>query len=136
MVQDEQGQLSRVAARLSRWREQHGGPGQPIPAEFWAAAVQVAEVQGVQTTARALRLDPQRLSRRMAVGTGPQVAAAPRSLARADFVEVDARSVLARGQVRVRLTGRDGEQLEIELDSGASAVDVTAVVQAFWRRCR
>ena len=34
----------------------------------------------------------------------------------------------------VRLTNRDGEQLEISLEGGAS--DVAAMAQAFWRRAR
>jgi hypothetical protein len=34
----------------------------------------------------------------------------------------------------VRLTSRDGEQLEIEVEGGA--VDVAAVARAFWERAR
>jgi hypothetical protein len=50
------------------------------------------------------------------------------------FVEVDAQRVLSRGKTVVRLTSRDGEQLEIEVEG--SAMDVAAVARAFWERAR
>jgi len=132
-----QTQLVRLGERLSRWREQHGGRGQPIPEELWVAAVQVAEAEGVQATARALRMDRARLAQRVERSQARTVAVPERTaLASTAFVEVDARSVLARGQVVVRLTGRDGERLEIELAGGLSAVDLTAMAHAFWSQSR
>lgn len=132
-------QLVRLGERLSGWREQHGGRGQPIPEELWAAAVQVAQTSGVDTTARALRIDRARLSRRVERSHAGSVAVPERTrtaLASNAFVEVDARGVLARSHVLVRLTGRDGERLELELADGLSAVDVAALAQAFWNRSR
>ena len=57
--------LDQVRQRLTRWREEHGGRGQALPEELWAAAVQVAAAEGVASTARALRVDRGRLARRM-----------------------------------------------------------------------
>ena len=50
----------------------------------------------------------------------------------ARFVEMDAERVFSRGQMQVRLTNRDGEQLEIALEGGAA--DVMTVARAFWSR--
>lgn len=44
--------------------------------------------------------------------------------------------MLSRGQVMVRLTGCDGEQLEVTFDGGASTLDVTAMAREFWSRAR
>lgn len=129
----ERGRLSEVERRLSRWRRAHGGRGRPIPQALWEAAVEVAGEEGVERTARVLGVDRGRLARRVARGAESAVAAPePRALSRAGFVEVDAQRVLSRGQVVVRLWGRDGERVEIAVDGGM--VDVTAVAQAFWSR--
>lgn len=52
-----------------------------------------------------------------------------RGPATASFVEVDAERVFSRGQLLVRLTSRDGAQLERALDRGAA--ELTAVARAF-----
>lgn len=128
-------QLGRVQKRLARWRARHGGRGRPIPEALWAAAAAVAAAEGVEATARALDVDQARLSRRMKRSAPGSIGAPKPSLpATASFVEVDAERVFSRGQMLVRLTNRDGEQLEIALEGGAA--DVTAVARAFWSRAR
>ena len=130
-------ELCRVEKRVSRWRARHGGRGRRIPEELWSAAAEVAAVAGVNETARVLSIDRKRLSRR--VGVGPSVASAAELLERAalastGFVEVDAQRMFARGRTVVRLTSRDGEQLEIEVEG--SAMDVVSVARALWERAR
>ncbi len=127
--------LGRTRRRLDRWREQYGGRGQPIPEDLWDAAVDVARVEGVDATARALRLDRARLTRRMgrrSVGLGLPEQPGDAS---DGFVEVDARGLCAPGQTVLRFEGRDGERLEVEL-SGACALDVADLARAFWSRTR
>jgi hypothetical protein len=127
------GQLEQVQKRLARWRARHGGRGRPIPDALWAAAATVASTVGVDATARALDVDRARLSRRVKRLPSSSVATPKASSpASASFVEVDAERVFSRGQMLVRLTNRDGEQLEIALEGGAA--DVTAVARAFWSR--
>jgi hypothetical protein len=124
--------LERTRDRLARWRKQNGGPGIPLPEELWAAAVDVARVEGVEATARVLRVDRLRLAARMG-----RDQAADEIEASGEFVELDA------GQLRVglspravvRLVGRDGERLEVELGGGA-ALDLVELADAFWRRRR
>ena len=126
--------LGRTRRRLERWREQYGGRGQPIPEDLWDAAVAVARVEVVDATARALRLDRARLTRRM--GRGSVGLGLPEQPGDASdgFVEVDARGLCAPGQTVVRFEGRDGERLEVELS--AYALDVVVLARAFWSRTR
>lgn len=129
------GQLDRVQGQFARWREQHGGRGHPVPAELWKAAAQVAAVQGVNATARALGVDRSRLARRMERSVAAPVSQPKQTaLPSTAFVEVDPQSVFAQGQTVVRLTSRDGELLEISVQGGA--VDLAAVARAFWERAR
>jgi hypothetical protein len=122
--------------RLERWRERHGGRGQPIPAELWDEAVQVAWVEGVDATAYALRLDRGRLGRRMGLAAAPS-GSSPEEAPRASdgFVELDAGGLCATGYTVLRFEGREGERLEVEL-RGASALDVAELARAFWSRPR
>ena len=123
-------ELSRTRQRLERWRRKYGGPGKPIPEELWHEAVELARVEGVGTTARALRLDRQRLTARMSEMVSPQT-----GVIEAGFVEVETGGLLLSGQTIVRLEGPDGERLQVEVN-GPSPVDVVGLAQAFWRRQR
>jgi hypothetical protein len=130
-------ELGRVEKMLSSWRERCGGRGRPIPEELWRAAAEVATVAGVKQTARVLGVDRERLLRRVGSrvsgASGAAVLAGP-AVASAAFVEVDARGELSRGKTVVRLSRRDGEQLEIEVEG--CALDVAAALREFWERAR
>ena len=130
-------ELGRVEKKLSIWRERHGGRGRRIPSELWRAAAEVAAVAGVNETARVLGVDRARLQRRLGarpVGASDIAARTRTTVGSPAFVEVDARGVFGRGKTVVRLTSRDGEQLEIEVEG--SAMDVAAVARALWERSR
>lgn len=123
-------QLDQTRARLAQWRAQHGGRGIPVPEVLWAEAVEVARVEGVEVTARGLRLDQSRLAARMS-----RARAAASGEVSTGFVELDARplGIPPRTVTVIRLESRDGERLEVELGAGAM-VDIAALVDAFWRR--
>lgn len=126
-------QLSRARRSLEQWRREFGGPGRPIPAKLWEQAAAIARVEGVDATARALRLDRQRLACRVGVAAeSPSQDPAPSC---GEFVEIDARGLLGAEPTVVRLVGRDGERLEIALRS-TSALDVVTLARAFWDRTR
>jgi hypothetical protein len=130
-------ELGRVEKQLSRWRERHGGRGRRLPEPLWMAAAEVAAIAGVNETARVLGVDRERLLRRVgARPSGASGVAAPTGTTAASsaFVEVDAQRVFARGKTVVRLSRRDGEQLEIEVEG--SAMDAAAVARALWERAR
>jgi hypothetical protein len=120
--------LALTHTRLTQWRAQHGGRGIPVPEELWAEVVKVARVEGVGTTARALRLDRVRLEARMATARGAEVGQAS-----GGFVALDASRLGLSPRTVVRFHGRDGERLEVELGAGA-AIDLAALADAFWRR--
>ncbi len=132
---------SALVAQFAQWREQHGGRGKRIPEDLWSAAVAVARVDGVDRTARALRLDQRLLARRLehCSKPGQLVPVLPtRSGEQHRFVELDARALSAPAGplvVRARLEGGDGEKLELEL-SGAGLAGVVELACAFWARRR
>ena len=125
--------LARIRDRLTRWRERYGGPGIPLPDELWAEAAEVARVEGVGATARALRVDRARLAAR--VDDDPAGAADADGEAGERFVELDAGRLCLGSRTVLRFQGRDGERLEVELGPG-TAVDVAALATAFWDRQR
>ncbi|MEO8185281.1 MAG: hypothetical protein ABI895_41265 [Deltaproteobacteria bacterium] len=126
-------QIDRMQRRLEQWRQRHGGPGRPIPKELWDGAAEVARVEGVAVTARALRLDRYRLAQRTEVEADAHVGVGAE--ASAGFVEVDARRFCLPQPTLLRFESRDGERLEVELGA-ATAVDVVALAEAFWGRRR
>jgi hypothetical protein len=103
---------------------------------LWAEAVEVARVEGIEVTARRLRLDRSRLAGRMqAAGAAASGEPAGEVGADSGFVELDAGRLGLSPRTVIRLEGRDGEWLEVELGAGA-AIDLAALVEAFWRRGR
>ncbi len=100
-------------------------PGRAIPAALWAAAVEVADTEVLSTTARAMGVDRQRLSRQLGDRSAMAVTESSTS-----FVELDACSVFEQGRALVRLTLRDGAHLEVVLDHGCRHVPGGAVMMA------
>ena len=90
-------------------------------------AVAVAGFEGVEATALALRVDRERLARRVKVAHEPREPVQPAS---ANFIELETGGLCAPGRAVVRFEGRDGEKLELEL----AGVDVVALARAFWSR--
>jgi hypothetical protein len=86
-------------------------------------AVKVARREDVEATARALRLDQQRLKDRVGDGGGSGAA----------FVEVSVAPVAGSGPLLVELVGRGGEQMRIHL-AGESSAALVELARAFWRR--
>ena len=125
--------LAEVRDRLARWRAKHGGRGIRIPEAMWAEVVEVAQVEGVEATARALQLDPARLAARM-TGAGTASGEMPAE-ASGGFVELDAGRLGLSPRTVIRFQGQDGERLEVELAAGA-VIDLAALAEAFWRRGR
>lgn len=126
--------LAQTRDRLARWRAEHGGPGIRVPEAMWAEVVEVARVKGVEATARALRLDRSRLAARM-TAAGVVAGGEARADVEGGFVEIDAGRLGLSPRTVIRLEGRDGERLEVELGAGA-AIDLAALAEAFWGRRR
>jgi hypothetical protein len=122
-------ELVAIRQRLEGWRKHHGGRGLRIPEALWEEAVGVARAAGVDATARALRLNDERLRQRLARGAGKgRLVGSPESA----FVELEM-GPLGTGQAVVELVGRGGEQMRIHI-TGPSPVDLVGLSQAFWSR--
>lgn len=131
--------LAEVAQRLERWRRLHGGHGRRIPEELWTAIVATATTEEVGAAARALGVKKEQLERRLARQQEAEVvgiAGGSRSPSghSQSFVEVDSQRVFSGGQMTVRLTSREGEQVEIALPG--TMTDAMVMVQALWSRER
>ena len=120
--------LGAMRRRMGRWRERHGGPGRAIPNELWDEAVEVARLEGVPETARALRLDARRLKRRLEATTERTE---PLGDGFTAFVELGASELSASGRSAVEVVNADGERMRIEVAGG---VDAEALVRAFRAR--
>ena len=125
--------LAQVRDRLARWRAERGGRGIRVPEAMWAEVVEVARVEGVEATTRALHLDPARLAARM-MAAGTAAGKTPGEMG-GGFVELDAGRLGLSPRTVVRFHGRDGERIEVELAAG-TVIDLVALGDAFWRRGR
>jgi hypothetical protein len=125
-------QLTAVRRRIERWRARWGGRGMRIPGRLWEEAVRLARREGVLATAQALGLDCGRLAARMKAAAAPGDS---RGEEPPEFVEIGAAGWCTASRTEVRLASRDGDVVCLEV-TGASAVDVAGVVQAFWDRRR
>lgn len=95
--------LSELRRRLSVWRRKQGGRGRRLPEDLWGEAVRLGREGDPRAVARALRLNPDSLSRRMAPATGSRAAA---------FVEVAAvAEPLAGGACRVEWSSTGGSRI-------------------------
>jgi len=89
--------------------------------------VEVAQVAGLQATARALRFNYERLKERAGQSAEKQSGNA------SQFVEFQVPQLNGGANLVVDLLGREGEQVRIEL-SGLSGMDVVALAQTLWKR--
>lgn len=119
--------LATARRRVGRWRARCGGRGIRIPEELWDEAVAAARHAGVRATARALRLDPERLAAR--VTKAPPMARTEVE-AKSEFVELGVTGWCPASRAVLRLASPDGDALYLEV-TGLSAVDLAGVVQAF-----
>jgi len=123
----EKRELVAVRQRVERWRRKDGGRGSRIPEELWNEAASAARGHGVYATARALRLNYDRLKARAVEGEGRSSKGAASA-----FVELRMEGVGAAGAV-IELVGGRGDQMRIHL-SGARTTDLVGLAQAFWSR--
>jgi hypothetical protein len=114
-----------------------------IPEELWNAAVEVARVEGVHATSKAVRFNYYSLKDRLV--RADSAALTQRKPDReATFVEVQMRSLPSLPSLApresavddktvVELVGTSGARMRIDV-TGASRVDVVGLAQAFWSR--
>ena len=110
---------------IARWKAAHGRRAR-MPLELWALALRFAGQVGAYGASRALGVSYDSLKRR---------AALPSPRRGEDFVELDARDVLApTGNIIVELSRRDGSRMTVRV--GQQPLDVSAVVAGFCGRSK
>jgi hypothetical protein len=117
--------IEEVQARFGQWRQSRQGKV-PIPDELWAAAAAVAQRDGVNRTAAALRLDGGKLKRRMRA----TAVAVPRKSRPPAFVELTALTPVSLPEYTIELEGRNGK-LRIHCKA-ATAAELSVLSRALW----
>ena len=111
-------EIEEAQLQFENWRRGRNR-GQRIPENLWGTAVELAKQHGVWPTARALKLDYNRLKRRVGNGDDSQ-----RRVRRTDSARADALH-MRRGD------GRCARRADAHRTERAAA-DVTALSRTFW----
>jgi hypothetical protein len=129
-------QLEALRCRVEQWRAHREGGRSMVPEDLWGAAVEMARVQGVHATSKALRFNYYSLKDRLDRADGMALTRS-RPDREASFVEVQMPSPAAAGDTKtvVELVGSGGARMRIDV-TGTSGVDVVGLAQAFWGRER
>jgi hypothetical protein len=145
MASTRSGELAALCGELAQWRKHGGGGrGKRIPEAVWQQAAAVARVDGVLATARATRLNLERLRACVAAADATPP---PRGMARRpgdealakshtqphgpQFVSVQLAPSTPRPAMTLELISRSGERMRIE---SAGGLDLADVVHSFWSR--
>ena len=136
-------QLEVLCGRVEHWRAHRDGGRSMVPEELWNAAVEVARVEGVHATSKALRFNYYSLKDRLVrADSAALTRRKPDRDARATFVEVQMpalplapRESAVNDKTVVELVGTGGARMRIDV-TGTSRVDVVGLAQAFWSRER
>ena len=125
--------LRMLCGQVEHWRRHRGAGRSVVPEDIWSAAVEVARVEGVYATSKALRFNYNSLRDRLVLADSPE-----RGDGTATFVEVPMPShaphtSAAVGQTVVELVGSGGAHMRVDV-TGASSVDIVALARAFWSR--
>ena len=121
--------LEQVEQRFRRWRESRKR-GEHIPAALWAAAVGLAKEHGLLRIAHALRVDDDRLKKRVEHAGG----SAPAGKVDTRFVELFAAPVSITAGLRecvVELENARGAKMRVELN-GHGVAGLAGLCNAFW----
>jgi hypothetical protein len=114
-------QLKEVQRRVERWRERGGGKGTRMPEELWQAAAEVARVEGLYSTSRALRVEYRRLKQRV-------TSTAAISTTSSSFVELGMSQLCGMSRTMIELCSREGDRMRVEV-TGTPAVDIVGLTQ-------
>ena len=119
--------LEQVKQRLAQWRASRVR-GQRIPRVLWAAVVELATQGDAQQIAQELRIDYERLMKRL--GRGTMVASAGAEQTR--FIEFVAPGALGAGECVIEMQNTRGAKVRIQLKGGDLPGCVASVSNSFW----
>lgn len=121
--------LKEVQRRVEAWREGGGGRGTPMPEELWQAAAEVARVEGLYSTSRALRIEYKRLKQRVA---STAMSSTQASSVSSSFVELGVSQICGACMCKtvIEICGGEGDRMRVEV-TGTQAVDLIGLTQTF-----
>ena len=117
--------MEKVHGRFERWRSSHKGR-KPIPESLWTAAAEVAREHGIFRTSKALRLEFNKLKRRVQSAgrrAGPTTPA---------FVELVAPESAGLSECLIELEGPRGK-MRIQW-KGITPPDLAGLSRTLWER--
>jgi hypothetical protein len=121
--------LDSVWRRFERWRRTRKVRS-PIPDTLWAAAVRMANVYGMNRTARALRLNYYGLKKRVEQQEGDAASAAG-AKGEGLFIELAPLPSTSVCECLLELEKVGGARMRIQL-KGVAMPDLAALSQVFW----
>ena len=121
--------LLRLAEQFAAWRAKRS-VGTRIPNRLWVAAEKAATCNGVNQTAKVLRIDYYALKKRVA-GNGSHPVATRTAVSMPTFVELPTATLAASGECVIEFEKPEGAKLRIHL-KGAQVPDLLALGAAFW----
>jgi hypothetical protein len=125
--------ISKVKQRFEDWRK-HRRRGEHIPPALWLAAMDLANVHGVERIAQELRLGPGRLAKRLTIAlkkTNKLPKAKAPLAARSAFVELMTPKASGMGECVVELSNARGANMRMQFQGGDMA-SLVSVMHAFW----
>lgn len=138
--------LQTLVERVNQWRQHRQSRNNRVPEELWREAAAVAQVLGVNPTAKALHFDYYTLKARLEQAESPTRALVrhtgktPPGVPRIQqeqtaFVEVQVPTMAQRSAtaaMSVELTGSNGRRMHIDVFD-PQAMDLVGLASAFWR---
>jgi hypothetical protein len=121
--------LESVRRRIERWRQTRRIRS-PIPDSLWASAVRMANVFGMNRTARVLRLNYYGLKKRVDRQEAG-VAGAGEAEGEVPFIELAPLPSTSVCECLLELEKVGGARMRIQL-KGVAVPDLAAISQAFW----
>ena len=117
--------MAKAHQRFERWRSSHKGR-KPIPESLWRAAVEVAREHGIFRTSKALRLEFNKLKRRV------QSAGRRAASTRPAFVELVASESAGLSECLIELEGPRGK-MRVQW-KGITPPDLAGLSRTLWER--
>lgn len=112
--------------RFGEWRENRKH-GEHIPEVLWATAIELAKAHGVERIACELRVDRDRLKKRLLGASGVTRVQS----AKDGFVELFAPQAVGMGECVVELSNARGAKMRVQFQGGDMA-GLAGMMSAFW----
>jgi hypothetical protein len=121
--------LKEIQKQFEDWRNTRQ-KREPIPEALWEAAVRVAEYDPIGRVSRILRLDYQKLKKRIQARCGDNFFGADLG---ARFIEIDSRQLLYPMECIVEMEQSDGARMKMHIKS-PNGFNPLELAKAFWQK--